>query len=256
MTVKYRQPEAGAVTVPFPRPAATRSLVCLSFCGGGTASFRAWQPALPDDVELVLIGYPGRESRFSSPFARDWEELAVDVAEAVTSVAGLRPYILCGHSMGGWMAFDVASRMERDGAGPRSLVVSGAPTPQLWVEERSRQPDPGSPAPVLLDWMRAVGQVSEEALADPDLQAIALEVLRADLRVLKSYRYRGEVVDAPIRVLYGVEDDEIDEVGVRGWSKLTTGDTHIEELPGGHFYTPPLWARLPQHLGLAPAECP
>ena len=52
----------GSVLIyPQPRPEAERVFVCLSFCGGGTAPMRPWARAVPDDVELVLACYPGRD---------------------------------------------------------------------------------------------------------------------------------------------------------------------------------------------------
>ncbi|OPF84596.1 thioesterase [Streptomyces antioxidans] len=252
-----------ALIHPLPRPAASRTLLCLSFCGGGTASFRPWAEALPPDVELVLYCYPGREGRYIEPFAADWSALVEDALTAVRSVAARRPYVLLGHSMGAWVGFDLTCRLEA-GAGtpPRGLVVSGADSPTRWVERARRSRSAAGPdeRPLsemtdeqLLTWMSTVGQLAPEVLAEPELCAMALEVFRADLRLSDGYRYReGVTVRTPLQVLYGTDDDLA--APADSWRPLAAGRFRANELPGGHFYTPGVWARLPESVaGLAPS---
>ncbi|MFI9100866.1 thioesterase II family protein [Streptomyces fildesensis] len=233
---------------PLPRPHASRTLLCMSFCGGGTAPFRPWARTLPEDVELVLHCYPGREGRFTAPFADDWDEMLDDALEALHDIAR-RPYILFGHSMGAWVAFDLARRAPDEGlAPPQSLVVSAADSPARWrlaAEQRPRSDDTDEQ---LVDWMRGKGQLPESLLADPDIMQIAVEILRADMRVMNSYRYRaGERAQVPVQVLLG-EDDSISGAAQERWRQLSDGRMHATLLPGGHFYTPEVWARLPDHL--------
>ncbi|MEU9349575.1 alpha/beta fold hydrolase [Streptomyces griseoloalbus] len=237
-----------AVHRPRPRPDAERVLVCLSYCGGGTAPFRQWANVLPDDVELALICYPGREARFGTPFARDWTDLRDDVVRAVRGLTG-RPYLLFGHSMGSWVAFETAAELERLGmTPPEALVVSGGVAPPR------RREVPGDVVPrsddsaeALVRWMRDLGQVSPAIAAEPELVKIAVDLLRADLAVSESYRYvPGTRVSVPLRVLYGTEDAAPFADVERHWRPLTDGPFQAVELPGGHFYTPDVWSTLPQ----------
>lgn len=234
---------------PQPRPEASRVFVCLSFCGGGASPMRPWARAVPDDVEIVLVCYPGREARYGEPYAADWEELASGVTEALVSFVR-RPYVLVGHSMGGWLAFDVAARLQRSARpGPYGLVVSASEPPSRWVDQQSRRPFVSDTDEQLLTWMRDTGQLSPEVLAEPDLREMAVSLLRADLRVLDSYRYSpGTVLDLDLNVLFGAEDPTADRAAADGWRDLTRGRCRLTELPGGHFYTPDVWANLPRHM--------
>ncbi|MFF5897973.1 thioesterase II family protein [Streptomyces argenteolus] len=243
-----------AVFRPRPRPDAGRVLVCLSYCGGGTAPFRRWAEAVPDDVELALICYPGRETRFGTPFARDWIALRDDVVGAVRGLTS-RPYTLFGHSMGSWLAFETAAQLERLGVAPPSaLVVSGGVAPHKRGAPGSRTPRTADSDDVLVTWMRTFGQMPAIVANEPELRAMAVELLRADLAVSESYRFtEGTRATVPMRLLYGAGDHGRFAEVERDWKSLADGGFEGFELPGGHFYEPDVWAGLPRWCtGLVP----
>ncbi|MBT2380615.1 thioesterase [Streptomyces sp. ISL-111] len=231
---------------PRPRPGADRVLVCLSYCGGGTAPFRGWAQETPDDLELALVCYPGREARYGTPFARDWVSLRDDVVRAVRGIAD-RPYTLFGHSMGSWMAFETAAELERLGVAPPSaLVVSGGVAPHR-RQHRSDVPRSTDGDEALVAWMREFGQMSAVVANEPELRDLAVELLRADLMVSESYRFvAGTRASVPLRLLYGAGDSEPFSEVERDWKSLADGGFEAFELPGGHFYEPDVWSRIPQ----------
>ncbi|MEU9125508.1 alpha/beta fold hydrolase [Streptomyces sp. NPDC048506] len=247
------------VVRPRPVPAASQRLVCLGFCGGGAGSYLAWTDVMPPGTELAAVCYPGREGRFAEEFARDWDELAEDAVSAVLSAADL-PYVLFGHSMGGWMAFDVAARIEeRGGPAPASLVVSSANAPSRGLTPQDMFPAQADSDGALMDWMTTFGLMPEHVLDDPDLSEIALELMRADIRVRDSFYHReGATVSAPLQVLTGASDEVIDPRTGQQWRKLATGPFRHDELPGGHFYTPEVWQHLPDRIAAlgAPGAMP
>ncbi|GAB3484182.1 thioesterase II family protein [Amycolatopsis cihanbeyliensis] len=236
---------------PLPRPDAERVLVCLGYSGGGTATFRPWASVLPEDVELAIVCYPGREGRFTTPFARSWDELMVDVLASVRPLT-TRPYMLLGHSLGAWVAFEAASRLERAGTAPESLVVSASESPiDCQANPYPRTPCPENTDEELLAWMRDAGQLPEVIHSDPDLREIAVELLRADMRVSRSYRYRhGTTVSAPMQVLYGEDDSSVGAEDAERWRLVSSGPFQITRMPGGHFYTDDIWARLPEQIDI------
>ncbi|WP_097871191.1 thioesterase II family protein [Streptomyces sp. rh34] len=239
-------------TVVRPRrtPDARRTLLCLGFCGGGAGSYVPWAAALAPHTELAVVCYPGREGRFAEAFAKDWDELAEDAVRAVSSVAAERPYVLFGHSMGGWMAFDVAARIqERGGPVPEALVVSSANAPVRGLTPQDMFPGQGDPDDRLVAWMREFGLLPPHVLGDPDLQEMALDLMRADLAVRDTFRHReGATVGMPLQVMRGADDEVIDPATAEQWQTLVTGEYRHDVLPGGHFYTPEIWAHLPTRI--------
>ncbi len=239
-----------AVIRPLNRSTADRTLVCLGFCGGGTGTYRQWAQHMPEDTDLALICYPGREGRFADDFPESWESMAADAASLVLRAAD-RPYVLFGHSMGGWMAFDVATRIERDhGPLPELLIVSSCNAPDRGVTERDRFPHIEDTDDELVQWMLSTGgALPDYAITDPDLHEIAIELMRADVRVRDSFvPTPGLRTRLPVQVLYGADDTVIaPDVALR-WKSVAAGDLHIDRLPGGHFYTPEVWQALPKRF--------
>jgi surfactin synthase thioesterase subunit len=240
------------VVRPKRKPDAERILFCLGFCGGGTGAYLPWSAVVPDDTELAALCYPGREGRFTEEFAGDWEELVQDALSAVLSAAD-RPYVLFGHSLGGWMAFDLAVRIEESGGrAPEAVVVSSANSPRRQLDGHDMWPNSPKEADAddrLMSWMKSFGLIPQHALDDHDLREMAVELMRADLRVRDSFTYRpGSVVDVPLQLFTGLADEVIEPNTADHWRELAGGAFRHDVLPGSHFYTPEVWASLPRRI--------
>ncbi|MFB9905002.1 thioesterase II family protein [Allokutzneria oryzae] len=233
------------VVRPRPRPDARRVLVCLSYAGGGTAPFRGWTEHVPEDVELALICYPGRERRTSERIVPTWDHLLSDVAAGIAEAVADRPYVLFGHSMGGAVAAGLASLSHQLRQPPSSLVLSATRSPLAKVKVSL---SPTASDEEYVRWIKAKAQVPDAVLEHPELREMAVSLLRADLTTLSTLTYDpARRIATPTQVLHG-ERDEVDEEAVRGWSKIVTSDLRIDPLPGGHFYVPEVWERLPQYM--------
>ncbi|MDV9187876.1 alpha/beta fold hydrolase [Streptomyces sp. SR27] len=230
-------------------PDARLRLICLGFCGGGAGSYMPWADVLPEGVELAAICYPGREGRFAEDCPDNWDELAEDAVAAVLSAAD-RDYVLFGHSMGGWMAFDVAARIEeRGGPLPKALVVSSANAPSRGLTVQDMFPAQRDTDEQIMHWMETFGLLPQHVLDDPDLREMALDLMRADVRIRDTFYYRdGAQVSVPVQVINGDADEVIDPRAAEQWRDLAAGEYRHDVLPGGHFYTPETWGSLPTRI--------
>jgi surfactin synthase thioesterase subunit len=241
---------SSGVVWPDPRPSAARVLVCFGFCGGSPTAFRPWLRSIPPDVDLALVCLPGRDRRAGEPPLAEWGAL---MREAVTSLRSVidRPYVVCGHSMGAWVAFEATVALQdAGGPAPDALVVSASNAPSRSDLERRSSPDSGASDETLLAWLREVGQLPEIVLSEPGLRQLALDLFRADKRAAESYRFTaGTTVGCAVRHLCAENDPHVDPAD-EAWSELVTGPYRRDVLAGGHFYTDDIWASLPTFMGL------
>ncbi|MBA3780244.1 MAG: thioesterase [Nocardioides sp.] len=214
------------------RPAASRRVVFFSHGGGAASFYRPLARALPDGIEGVLVQYPGREDRINEPHHRTMEQLADSLAEVV-GVLFDRPVWFFGHSMGASVAHEVTRRLTaRAGALPERLVVSGRPGPSRQSSDNLHLDDD-----LLWKDVCRLGGTDPELLAMPEVRAIALPAIRADYRLVETYRPSCTTdLTVPISCCYGEEDPEVSRVDAEAWRDVTTGDVDVHSFPGGHFY--------------------
>ncbi|WP_431729560.1 thioesterase II family protein [Verrucosispora sp. TAA-831] len=219
-----------------PRPAATVRLVCFPHATGSAPFYRGWARELPDDVEVLAVQYPGRLDRIAEPALTAMPVLA----EMVTDVLAPRrdlPIALFGHSMGAAVAYEVARRLERRHAAPLAhLFVSGRPAP---CHHR-----PGSkhlgPDDDLWDELRRLGGTDPAALENPQLRSALLPTLRADYRLIESYRpVDAAPLATPISALVGDVDTEAAVDEVAAWAGYTRAAFDLTVFDGDHFYLVP-----------------
>lgn len=215
-------------------PAAEVTLVCLPHAGGAPTFFRDWHELLAPSVDVLAVCAPGRQDRFHETPITGMAELAEEVATALVPLTG-RPFALFGHSMGAAVGYEAARLLrDRHGVEPAHLFVSAMVPPHL-VPRRSRHllGDAELAAELL-----AQGGTDAEVLADPELRAMIMPAVRADYRLIETYRHvpGGEPLGAPVMAYYGRQDPAVAEESVRQWGRCTRATAGTRSFPGGHFY--------------------
>ncbi|MYT29250.1 alpha/beta fold hydrolase [Streptomyces sp. SID8354] len=234
---------------PVPHPRVR--LVCLPHAGGSASFYRLWADALPWDVELVAVQYPGRMDRLREPCIEEAGKMADLLCEELRLLSG-RPLVLFGHSLGALLAYEVARRLDRPGTpAPAQLVLSGRAAPgtrppttvhlgddeELWAE------------------LRRLGGTSDEVSAQPELRSLVLPALRSDYRLAETYRHvPGPPLSCPVTVCVGERDTEVSREQAAAWSRYTRGGCEVAVFPGGHFYLNPERDRLLELLSGALAR--
>ncbi|MFI1366358.1 thioesterase II family protein [Streptomyces griseochromogenes] len=209
--------------------------MCLPHAGGAANFYHSWARWLPDGVELLTVQYPGRQDRIGEPCLSRMDDLAPEV------VAALRPWldapaplVLFGHSMGAWVAFEVALRLETSlGYRPLGLLVSGQTAPHLpplreW---------PGDTDEELFAELRRLGGIDMESIEHPDLRELVMPAIRSDFQLVRDYPPRPpRRISAPIVALNGTTDPDVPLDQVDAWRDATLGAFRSHVFPGGHFY--------------------
>jgi surfactin synthase thioesterase subunit len=222
----------------FRSPAARqprRRLFCIPFAGGGVAAFRGWSRGLPDDVELLVVQLPGRESRLREPPFDNIPDIVEAIGPMVADASEL-PYALFGHSMGALVAFELALALEAGtGRGPDHLFVSARRPPD------EPEPDPlvhTLPDEAFVDELqRRYRAIPDAVRQEPELLALLLPTLRADIRAIERYApSTPRKVRCPVHVLGGVQDTYPRPAQLPGWQRVAEQGVRVRLFPGNHFY--------------------
>ena len=233
------------------RLGARLRLFCLPYAGGGAIVFRQWADGLPVEIEPWPIQLPGRETRLRErPFNR-MGPLADALLDAIPPLLD-RPFALFGHSMGAYIAYELARRLEERDVHPTHLFVSGRQAPHL--------PLPGPPASGLPtpEFLRVVQHryrgIPEAVWREPELLDLLLPTLCADLELTETYQpARTTVLACPLTVFGGLQDPHIHPESLATWQALAGPSFRLHLLEGDHFYLnqsrPRLLAIIAQELG-------
>ncbi|WP_158713742.1 alpha-hydroxy-acid oxidizing protein [Streptomyces sp. NRRL WC-3626] len=206
-------------------------LVCFPHAGGGANAFSAVAAALPEDIGLLAVQYPGRQDRRAEPCAENVAELAEGAAAELVAYTGRRLFLL-GHSMGALVAFETARLLAKRDAVARLFVSAARPPSHDWQE-----PDlDGLTDSEVVTGVRRLGGVPEPLLDDPETVGELVRVLRGDHRALRRYRAPADaVLPIPVTVLLAEGDPKNSASQVRDWARHSTAGCGLERLPGGHF---------------------
>ncbi|KAG7219430.1 hypothetical protein INR49_009264 [Caranx melampygus] len=170
------------------RPDAVSRLICFPWAGGGSIHYARWGKVLSSFVEVLSVRLPGRESRAQEPFFTHMQQVVDEAVAALLPLLREKPFALFGHSFGALTSFAVADVLKRNyDLEPVHLFLSGASAPysetRINAVKRSHLSDQD-----FLQWLRSIGGTPPELLSNPEVLKLFLPALKADLRVVESYR--------------------------------------------------------------------
>lgn len=221
---------SGSLLVPFDTAPApdTPLLLCLPPAGAGCGRYRHWQRVAGAAAWVVGVQLPGREARWCDPPAESVGAITGEVVEALCT-GGSRPVVVYGHSFGGLLGYEVTRRLSGRGRAPSALVVAACRTPRRWAAVLPADFADGE----LLRLLRAGGV--DPAALDEDTLELALEVLRADARLSRTFSMPADpVLHCPIHAWGGDADEVVTGAQLDEWREFGTAGVHRATFAGGH----------------------
>jgi medium-chain acyl-[acyl-carrier-protein] hydrolase len=190
---------------------------------------------VPRWINLKPISLPGHDGRLRERPLTDLVTLAVLLADELQSTLDM-PFVLLGHSMGGWLAFELSRVLRQRGArSPELLVVAASRAPQMPLAESPIHELPDRE--FLLALERRYGGIAPEVSASPELLQLLLPALRADMQMVETYRYAEEApLKTEILALGGLDDAAVSSAQLNAWQRQTAAACSVRLLPGGHFF--------------------
>ena len=222
------------VTIPKPRSQTALRLFCLPYAGGSTATYYPWADELSSQIEVCPIQLPGRGHRLrEQPFA-ELPSLVSVLADVLYPYID-RPFAIFGHSMGSFIAFELAQRLRSQYASqPVALFVSGRRPVHL--PERYKHIRELPEQEFLQALHRRYGML-EHVLKNKDLTDVFSPILRADFSICETYQYStDEPFSCPIFAYGGISDRDVQAQELADWRRYTKNIFKMHMVPGGHFF--------------------
>lgn len=220
----------------FESPAQPRMrLFCFPFAGGSAAVFRSFTAGLPPEIEVWAANLPGHGSRLGEAPLVDLRAAARLLAQALTPLSHGCPFAFFGHSLGALLAFEVARVLRWQGQRlPTHLYVSATIAPHLPRIDRQWHTLPDAE---LVAEMGKYNGLPAELLAEPELLALFLPGLRADLTMIETDVYVPERPFAfPITAFGGAADPLVSQDELTAWREQTRGKFQMTLFEGDHFF--------------------
>lgn len=209
-------------------------LFCFPYAGAGAAVYRTWGTALPQ-VEVCAIRLPGRETRLREQPYTNLNELSATLVDVLLPKMDV-PFAFWGHSMGSMVGFETARQLRSRGyALPAHLFVSAWSGPQLG---RALPPLNALPDAQFVDAIQErYGGIPAAIIAEPDLLAMFVPILRADLTIMERYQYVDEPpLGCSLSAFGGDQDRTTNTTDLAAWSEQSNDFWGTRIFPGGHFY--------------------
>ncbi len=216
-------------------------LYCFPYAGGNATVFRDWQQYFPQHIQVRSIESPGRGARCHEPLIYDCPTLVQSLAASVSAdfiqARLFKPtlrYAFFGHSAGARFGFSVAKLVtERLLQAPIHGFLS-ANSPQQNISRSIKRAAISDRE--LIASLRRLGGTPSAVLADPEVMAFLLPILRADFNASDGcYQDPGQPVAFPLTLFAARQDTEVPVENVWDWSGYTNATCRRVLLDGDHF---------------------
>lgn len=204
-------------------------LVIFPHAGGSASFYQPWRQKIPNDCDLIIVQYPGRETAGDKPAWATAEQAITACSNALRSLLGIAPITIFGHSMGAMLALHVAAALSNTRFNIYQRILSAQKVPRELTELNQQ-----GLRKRLLESILAHGERSD------DMEPGSVTFERVSAFILQDLELLGllaqlPVKDEPLRI-FGAEDDPlIDVCQLKKWQGVIS-DSQVTTWPGGHFY--------------------
>ena len=210
------------------------TVIVIPHAGGMASAYYDFLKFADAYVDFKIVELPGHGGRFDEDLVNTFEKAVDDIYLQCKDVIENGEYVVFGHSMGSWLAYELYYKIKSEGMPlPMHMFFSGNNSP---YKERSLSFSTMSDEEFIQHILKNE-QTSEEIFKNPELRALFLPVLRSDYSLLENYKPvpGREPVDCNISILCGMSDPLL-MGGVSEWNELTARECEITYFEGNHFY--------------------
>ncbi|XP_055891394.1 S-acyl fatty acid synthase thioesterase, medium chain-like [Biomphalaria glabrata] len=223
----------------FPHANSTRRLFCFPWAGGGASYYTAWGKHISDDIEVIGVCLPGRETRYQEPCCSDAKQIIDWIVKTIHDEYFDKPFAFFGHSMGALLSFLVALELKQlYNREPDHMFLSGTTALHSPLREARILNVSQMSKSEFIEKLKILGGTPPEFFDNPELMDIFYPSLYADFCMVPQFKYDHKAdqpppLTCPIDFFDGKDDVDHD---IEAWKQVTSGTFRFEHMPGGHFF--------------------
>lgn len=202
-------------------------LICLHCAGGSSGLFKNWKFK---NIETIPIDLPGRGKSMNLPMLRTFNEALEFVEYQVrTQLFKNEEWILFGHSMGGYFAFELEQILQQK---PSLLIMSGINFPSdpisLSIMYENNED--------FIEKLFLLGGISSRAKDHHLFVDWFAPLIKRDLQILSTYEFTHSEnnVDTPMILINSKDDPLIKKNTPDKWRHYNENLKYYHTM-GGHF---------------------
>lgn len=204
-------------------------LFCIPYAGGSSASYSKWKISLNKEINLIPIELAGRGKRISEGHYIDFNEMVDDIFRSIlNSIQDHTPFALFGHSMGGYIVYEMFERLKLFNL--KHIFLSGTRAPHLRIMNHKFESDQE-----LINTLRIMGGTPEEILNDQNFLEILLPIVRSDFTNISKHSFSKKSISVPATILHGLHE-EYNVEDVYAWNEYFNLAPKMRFFEGGHFF--------------------
>lgn len=209
----------------------------IPFAGGSSTSFFQWK-TMTSNLQYVFLDPPGKGSRMNEKCADTMEELVIDVKQQIIEYIKnykVVEYTIFGHSMGGYIAYEIVSQLiDEEVVRPKFVVLSATAVPDELNNRELKN--------IVIDdkkfeaHIQSFGLVSEQAMSNIFFRKKYLPIIRQDYIILSNYVPANKnKLNINAIIMYGYKD-AMRGTSSRLWSNYFVKEPTYLPFNGDHFF--------------------
>lgn len=207
------------------------NILCFPYAGAGSGYFARWSRFFGEKFNLIPIQYPMRDNRMKEKMPETIQQLAQQLV-AESKELFEYPYVVLGHCMGAYVAYEVACEAEKMYARPPLVTfISSGKSPENLNMLSTKEMEQS-------DFLQHYGVKELVESWDENYRNFFLPILRADSLLCEDYKVNGvQQISSKICIMYGEDDLELRPFShVKDWEKYTQEEVDYLQYTGDHFF--------------------
>ncbi|MGO3018416.1 MAG: thioesterase II family protein [Anaerococcus sp.] len=206
-------------------------ILCLPYAGGSKSIF--FNIKKHTDFNLIDYELPGRGRRIREDDFDTIEKIVEDILEKVTFN---KEYLIWGHSMGGYIAYELIKQIEsKKIRRPKKVIISGQ-VPPSYKNKNMLDKIINLDNDDFMKFLINYGGTNPKVFENKDLAELFLNIIRNDYNLVSKYTgYPLKKINTRIDILYGDKDESVSEEKVYLWKDICY-KIKFKKFQGGHFF--------------------